>query len=67
MNNKIKNVLITGAAKRIGASIANSFAAKNWNLALHYNKSKKETKLLLQQKFLDQQDHTFEVVEIIMV
>lgn len=46
MSNKIKNVLITGAAKRIGASIANSFAAKNWNLALHYNKSKKETELL---------------------
>jgi NAD(P)-dependent dehydrogenase (short-subunit alcohol dehydrogenase family) len=44
--NRIKNVLITGAAKRIGASIASSFAAENWNVALHYNKSEKETKLL---------------------
>jgi len=43
---KNKNVLVTGAAKRIGASIAKSFASKNWNVALHYNKSKKETELL---------------------
>lgn len=46
MIDKNKNVLITGAAKRIGASIAKSFASKNWNVALHYNKSKKETELL---------------------
>ncbi len=46
MIDKNKNVLVTGAAKRIGASIAKSFASKNWNVALHYNKSKKETELL---------------------
>ena len=46
MNKNIKNVLITGAAKRIGASIAKSLAAKKWNVALHYNNSKKETKTL---------------------
>ena len=34
----------------------------NW-----FKKSKKEKKLLLQQKFLDQQDYTFGVVKIIMV
>ncbi len=49
MNNKVNNVLITGAAKRIGASIAKSFALKNWNLALHYNKSKKETEILSEE------------------
>ena len=46
MKKKIKNVLITGAGKRIGSSIAKSLAANNWNVALHYNKSEKETKKL---------------------
>jgi NAD(P)-dependent dehydrogenase (short-subunit alcohol dehydrogenase family) len=49
LDNKVKNVLITGAAKRIGASIAKSFAAKKWNLALHYYKSQKETELLAEE------------------
>ena len=49
MNKNIKNVLITGAAKRIGASIAKSLAAKKWNVALHYNNSKKETKILSEE------------------
>ena len=43
MNKKNNNVLITGAGKRIGASIAASLAANNWNIALHYNTSEKET------------------------
>ena len=43
MNKKNNNVLITGAGKRIGASIAVSLAANNWNIALHYNTSEKET------------------------
>ncbi len=46
MKKKIKNVLITGAGKRIGSSIAKSLAANNWNIALHYNSSEKETKKL---------------------
>lgn len=37
-----KSVLITGAAKRIGKSIALSLADDGWNIALHYNTSKKE-------------------------
>ena len=45
-NKNIKNVLITGSGKRIGAEIANSFAKKNWNIGLHYYKSYKETKNL---------------------
>lgn len=34
-----KNVLITGASQRIGRAIALSFAAKGWNIALHYRSS----------------------------
>ena len=49
MSKKNNNVLITGAAKRIGASIAKSFASKNWNIALHYYKSKKETMMLSEE------------------
>jgi NAD(P)-dependent dehydrogenase (short-subunit alcohol dehydrogenase family) len=45
LKKKIKNVLITGAGKRIGSSIAKSLAANNWNIALHYNSSEKETKI----------------------
>ncbi|MBT3939622.1 MAG: SDR family NAD(P)-dependent oxidoreductase, partial [Pelagibacterales bacterium] len=54
MNKKNNNVLITGAGKRIGASIATSLAANNWNIALHYNTSEKETCKLstqLEKKF----------------
>lgn len=37
-----KTVLITGAAKRIGRSIATSLAEDGWNIAIHYNNSEKE-------------------------
>ena len=33
------SVLITGGAKRIGASIARYFAQKNWRVIIHYNSS----------------------------
>jgi NAD(P)-dependent dehydrogenase (short-subunit alcohol dehydrogenase family) len=33
------NVLVTGAAKRIGRAIALDLAAAGWNLAVHYHKS----------------------------
>tara|TARA_B100002052_G_scaffold140271_1_gene128563 strand:+ start:6010 stop:6777 length:768 start_codon:yes stop_codon:yes gene_type:complete len=51
---KLKNVLITGAGKRIGADIAIFFAKNNWNVGLHYNNSKKEVKNLsleIKEKF----------------
>ena len=38
-NKKIKNVFITGGAKRIGASIAEHLARMNCNIIIHYNKS----------------------------
>ncbi|MCF8466600.1 MAG: SDR family oxidoreductase [Sneathiella sp.] len=41
-----KNVLITGASRRIGRAIALSFANKGWNIALHYNRSRDEAAAL---------------------
>jgi NAD(P)-dependent dehydrogenase (short-subunit alcohol dehydrogenase family) len=35
----VKNVLVTGAAKRLGRAIALDLAAAGWNVALHYNTS----------------------------
>jgi NAD(P)-dependent dehydrogenase (short-subunit alcohol dehydrogenase family) len=37
-----KNVLITGAAKRLGRAIALDLAQHGWNIALHYLSSKEE-------------------------
>jgi NAD(P)-dependent dehydrogenase (short-subunit alcohol dehydrogenase family) len=36
----VKNVLVTGAAKRLGRTIALDLGAAGWNVALHYNTSK---------------------------
>ncbi len=36
----MKNVLVTGAAKRLGRTIALDLGAAGWNVALHYNTSK---------------------------
>ena len=38
----MKNVLITGAAKRLGRAIVLDLAAAGWNVALHYNSSATE-------------------------
>jgi len=35
----LKNVLVTGAAKRLGRAIALDLAAHGWNIAIHYNSS----------------------------
>jgi NAD(P)-dependent dehydrogenase (short-subunit alcohol dehydrogenase family) len=44
MNNQ--NMLITGAAKRIGKELALYFAEKKYNILIHYNNSKEEAKKL---------------------
>jgi NAD(P)-dependent dehydrogenase (short-subunit alcohol dehydrogenase family) len=36
----LKNVLVTGAAKRLGRAIALDLAQAGWNVAIHYNGSK---------------------------
>ncbi len=43
---KNKNLLITGAATRVGKAIALHFAEKGWNIALHYFKSSSKAKKL---------------------
>ncbi|MEI7426955.1 MAG: SDR family oxidoreductase [Betaproteobacteria bacterium] len=42
MNEPRKIVLITGAAKRIGKTIALEMAKAGWDIAIHYGKSKQE-------------------------
>ena len=41
-----KTVLITGAARRIGAAIARSLAAEGWAVAVHYHRSAEEAEAL---------------------
>jgi NAD(P)-dependent dehydrogenase (short-subunit alcohol dehydrogenase family) len=41
-----RTVLITGAAKRVGAAISRSLAADGWNVIVHYNRSKAEAECL---------------------
>jgi len=43
---KNKNLLITGAATRVGKAIALHFAEKGWNIALHYFRSSSKAKEL---------------------
>jgi NAD(P)-dependent dehydrogenase (short-subunit alcohol dehydrogenase family) len=38
----MKTVLVTGAAKRIGAAIAHGLAQNGWNVCVHFNRSAEE-------------------------
>jgi NAD(P)-dependent dehydrogenase (short-subunit alcohol dehydrogenase family) len=38
----LKNILVTGAAKRLGRAIALDLAAHGWNIAIHYGTSEKD-------------------------
>ena len=52
---KNKNLLITGAATRVGKSIALHFAERGWNIALHYYRSSskaKELKKIIEQNWV---------------
>ena len=52
---KNKNLLITGAATRVGKAIALHFAEKGWNIALHYFQSSskaKELKKIIEQNWV---------------
>ena len=37
-----KNILITGSSQRIGKELCVYFAKMGWNIAIHFNKSKKQ-------------------------
>ena len=56
-----KTVLITGAAKRIGKSIASDLAKNSWNIVIHYNNSDKEANELAEQIIKD--GHVADVVK----
>ena len=43
---KNKNLLITGAATRMGKAIALYFAERGWNIALHYFRSSTKARKL---------------------
>lgn len=43
-----KIVLVTGAAQRVGRAIAEFLAAKGWTVAVHYHRSEKEARELVQ-------------------
>ena len=47
--NTIKNVLITGAAKRLGRAIALHLANTGWNVAIHYHNSVEEAESAAQE------------------
>ena len=47
-----KNLLITGAATRVGRAIALHFAERGWNIALHYFRSSSQAKKL--KKIIEQ-------------
>ena len=49
---KNKNLLITGAATRVGKAIALHFAERGWNIALHYFQSSSKAKKL--KKIIEQ-------------
>jgi len=52
---KNKNLLITGAATRLGRAIALHFAERGWNIALHYFQSSskaKELKKIIEQNWV---------------
>lgn len=57
-----RTALITGAAKRIGKSMAVYLASRGWNIAIHYNLSKPDANKLrdeLQQRYPNQQFEIF--------
>lgn len=53
--------LITGAAMRLGESMARHLAAKGWNVAIHYNNSSVKATALAEELRLHFPDQKFEI------
>ena len=49
---KNKNLLITGAATRVGKAMAIHFAERGWNIGIHYFKSSSKARKL--KKIIEQ-------------
>jgi NAD(P)-dependent dehydrogenase (short-subunit alcohol dehydrogenase family) len=49
MANTPSTMLITGAAKRVGAYLAEYFATRGWNMVLHYHHSQREVEILAEK------------------
>jgi pteridine reductase len=45
-NNSRKKILITGAAKRLGKVLAQYFANRDYDIAIHYNSSEEEARIV---------------------
>jgi len=46
MTERGRTVLITGAARRVGAAIARALAADGWNVIVHYHRSERDAEVL---------------------
>lgn len=46
MTERRRSVLITGAARRVGAAIARTLAADGWNVIVHYHRSERDAEAL---------------------
>ena len=46
MTDRRRTVLITGAARRVGAAIARALAADSWNVIVHYHRSEEDAEAL---------------------
>lgn len=58
-----RTVLITGASRRIGASIAHLLAKEGWEIILHYNNSRKEAADLSELLGNEYPDRKFPVLQ----
>ena len=58
-----KTVLITGAAKRLGAALSRSLADQGWEVVLHYNSSRDDAYALSQELKVKYPDRIFPVLQ----